>query len=131
MVDFTPNPPDPVLESIRGDAFQVREAFPVKFGFWLRGFQFTIPEGFISDLASIPRVLRIFADRADLGILAVIVHDYLCSTEGRYINVQGEEVQLHWLDVHLFFLVAMRIDGITWYKSLVAFTAVMLFGPKW
>jgi len=125
------NPPDPIIESIDGDHYLLREAFTVKFGFWLRELQFEIPAGFISDLASIPRCFRWIHDRASLGVLAPVVHDFLCHTNGRFFNVQGEPVQLHWFDVHLFFLVSMRIDGVSWGRALIAFLVVVCFGTKW
>jgi hypothetical protein len=125
------NPPDPHLESLGGDTFKVSEDYVVKFGFWLRELQFVIEEGFVSDLASVPRPLRVCIDRAELGLLAPIVHDYICKKKGVLTNIQGDIIKLHWFDAHLFFLVAMRIDGITWKRALYSFLGVLLGGPKW
>jgi Protein of unknown function (DUF1353) len=72
-----PNPPDPKLESIDGDTYTLAESYPVEFGYWLSDLQFEIPAGTITDLASIPWYLRWINDRASLGILAPLVHDFL------------------------------------------------------
>jgi Protein of unknown function (DUF1353) len=125
------NPPDPQLESIDGDTYQISAAFQAKFSYWLRDLQFEIPAGTITDLASIPWFIRWINDRASLGILAPVIHDYLCDRRGKVINLNGDAIQLTWFDVHLYFLVAMRIDGISWHRSLLAFIGVVVGGPRW
>lgn len=125
------NPPDPILESIDGDRYRVVDTFAVKYNYWFRELQFEIPAGYITDLASIPWFVRWIADRASLGLLAPLVHDYLCDCRGRFTNIQGEIVQLTWFQVHLYFLVAMQLDGINWQRSLIAFIGVLIGGPRW
>lgn len=125
------NPPDPVLESVDGDRYRVVETFVVKYNYWFRELQFEIPDGYITDLASIPWFVRWICDRASLGLLAPLVHDYLCDRRGRFVNIQREVVQLTWFQVHLYFLVAMQLDGINWQRSLVAFIGVLIGGPRW
>lgn len=125
------NPPDPILESIDGDRYRVAESFAVKYNYWFRELQFEVPVDYVTDLASIPWLVRWVADRASLGLLAPLVHDYLCDCRGRFVNIQGEVVQLTHQQVHLYFLVAMQLDGISWRRSLVAFLGVLIGGPRW
>ncbi len=125
------NPPDPKLESIDGDRYQLSETFSVKFGYWLRELQFEIPVGFQTDIASIPWWFRMIIDRASLGVLAPVVHDYLCDQRGKITNIQGDSLTVHWFEVNLLFLMLMRIDGISWPRALWSFLAVTIGSPKW
>jgi Protein of unknown function (DUF1353) len=102
-------PPSPRLQNIDGDKYRLEEPYIAKFGYWLRDFQFEIPAGFETDLASIPWFLRQFGDRACLGFTAVVIHDYLCVTEGKFTNLDGVEKQLTWFQVQLYFLVALEL----------------------
>jgi hypothetical protein len=125
------NPPDPILENVDGNKYIVAADFSVKFGYWLRELQFQIPQGFETDIASIPWWFRMVIDRASLGILAPIIHDYLCVMKGRIKTLQGDFIQVSWFDTNLLFLLLMRIDGISWPRALFAFLAVTVGSPKW
>lgn len=119
------------VDSVNGDDFILRSDYPVKVGYWIRELQFTIPQGFVSDLASIPRFMRWYLDRASLGFLAPIFHDYLWSKKGMIVNLQGDTIQLTRFQCHLYFLLAMQLDGIGSTRSFLAFLAVVFFAPKW
>lgn len=119
------------VDSIDGNNFILKSDYPVKVGYWIRELQFTIPEGFTSDLASIPWQLRWYMDRASLGFLAPIFHDYLWTQKGKIINLQGDEIQLTRFQCNLYFLLAMQLDGIDSSRSLTAFLAVVFFAPSW
>lgn len=123
-------PPSPKLQSIDGDKYRLEEPYIAKFGYWLKDLAFEIPAGFETDLASIPWFLREFGDRACLGFVPVIIHDFLCSVEGEFTNLDGVEVQLTWFQVQLYFLVALELDGIPWRRSLAAFLGVIA-GNRW
>lgn len=125
------NPPDPDFESIDGDSKSLKTSFDVKIPYWLRQIQFRIPAGFVSDGASVPRLLRWVYDRQSLGSIAPLTHDFLCEYEGVFINLQGEVIQLPWYAVHTIFLVCMLIDGVSCPKLFNCFVAVMLGGPRW
>jgi hypothetical protein len=124
-------PPAPVLLSIDGSTYQVAEDFKVKFGYWLRQLQFAIPAGYRTDIASIPWWFRSIMDRASLGLLAPVVHDYLCDSRGRITTLEGEELQIGWFEVNLLFFLLMRLDGVPWQKALWAFLGVTIGCPKW
>jgi hypothetical protein len=125
------NPPDPQFETVGGDKKVLVTAFDFKLPFWLRQIQFRIPAGYVSDGASVPRHLRWIYDRASLGTLAPLAHDWGCEWEGVIINLRGEVLQLPWYVVHAFFLVAMLLDGVPWGRAKNCFLAVLLGGPKW
>ncbi len=134
------NPRDPQLESIDGDLYQLSQEFPAWIGLWvgdwLADIDFIIPAGEPTDIATVPRWFRVFYDRASLGILAPVVHDFLCVNEGRIVTARGQRLQLSWLKVHVCFLILMWMDGVDERRSFLAFTAVMLraicFGtPRW
>jgi Protein of unknown function (DUF1353) len=124
------NPPDPQLESIDGDTYQLSAPFAVKYNYWFRELQFEIPAGTVTDLASIPWFLRWIHDRASLGVLAPVIHDYLCDRRGKVTNIQGEPIQLTWFEVQLYFLLAMHFDGIVWHRALIAFLGVLIGSPR-
>jgi hypothetical protein len=123
-------PPSPKLENIDGDRYRLSEDYVIKIGYWLRKLQLTIPANYVTDLASIPPMLRPFADRASLGITAVVFHDWLCDNRGKFTNLDGEEIQLTWFQTQLYFLVLLELDGIPWQRSLAAFLAVLV-GNRW
>jgi hypothetical protein len=119
------------LESIDGDTYQLAEPFACKFGYWLREYQFEIPAGMPTDIASVPWFLRFFLDRASLGTCAPVVHDYLCNQRGRVRSLQGDLLEIGWFDVSVLFLILMRLDGIKPSRAFLAFLAVLVGGPKW
>jgi Protein of unknown function (DUF1353) len=127
-----PKPPEPHLSSIDGDTYRSLEPYLVNFADWLTPLQFEIYQGTCTDIASVPWYLRWLYDRASMGFTAPFIHDFLCTTQGKFTNMQGQEIQLSWFEAQLFFLVAMRLDGIPPRRAFLAFLAVV-FGnrPVW
>lgn len=123
--------PIPKFENIDGDIFQLNEDYPVKFVLWYRDFQFKIDAGFVSDLASIPRIFRIFIDRASLGLIAPLIHDFMCSNKGKFISMSGEQINLTRYQVNLIFLIVMLLDGINSIRAIIAFIGVWIGSPRW
>jgi hypothetical protein len=123
--------PIPKIENIDGDTYRLVEEYPVKFVLWYRDFQFAVPPDFISDLASIPRPLRIFIDRASLGIIAPLIHDYLCDRRGKIVSMSSQNIELTRYEVNFIFLIAMLLDGISIRRSVIAFIGVSIGAPKW
>lgn len=125
-------PPEPHIGSIDGDRYVSLAPYLVNFADWMAALQFEIYKGTITDIASVPRCLRWMYDRASLGITAPFYHDFLCSFKGKFTNTFGQEVQLSWFDTQLFFLVAMRLDGIPPQRAFLAFLAVLIANrPRW
>ena len=108
-------------------------------------YRFMIPDGFLSDGASVPAWLRWIADRGRFGKLAPLVHDYLHSKRGKVIVEKWEVV--YWvrlLDAQSFtrkqadklFFRIMSDQGVTprWlrrgaYKAVRAWS--VLKGDRW
>lgn len=133
-IDFYPidiKPPDPLVRSINGDEFQLIESYSVKLAYWLRQMQFEIPKGYVSDLASIPPIIRWKYDRVSLGFLAVLIHDWICEYDGVYRNLEGNLIRIGALECHAIFLIMMLIDGIPAARAFECFVGVVLFGGKW
>ena len=77
----------------------------------------TVPAGFITDFASIPKVFRSFVSKAGPHVRASVVHDFLYSkTDVGRKAADG------------IFLEAMRISGVGKAKRFVMYWAVRLFG---
>lgn len=77
-----------------------------------------IPAGFLTDFASIPRILWRYLDPEDSAIqFASLVHDYLYFTQPCSREV-ADKVMVE----------AMEISGARWDQRVVAYRAVRLFG---
>lgn len=125
-------PPEPIIGSIDGDQYVSLAPYMVDFTAWMAELQFEIHKGTITDIASIPRPLRWMYDRASLGFTAPYIHDFLCTCRGKFTNTFDKEVHVSWFDTHLFFLVAMRLDGIPPLRAFLAFLAVLIANrPIW
>jgi hypothetical protein len=125
-------PPEPHIGSIDGDRYVGLKDYPVNFASILAELQFTIHKGTITDIATVPRWLRWMYDRASLGLTAPYIHDFFCTCRGRFIGRLGSEIQLSWFDAQVFFLIAMRLDGIPPRRALLAFLAVLIGNrPRW
>lgn len=123
--------PIPQLKNINGDKYRLIETYPVKFVLWFRDYQFEIPEGFESDLASVPKPLRPFIDRASLGIISPLIHDRFCDLLGRIISMSGEVIQLTRFEVNILFLLTMLLDGVPFRRAIAAFIGVCIGAPRW
>lgn len=120
------------IAPVEGEMYMFLEDYQVDFAKMLAPLQFVITKGTITDLASVPWYFRWLIDRYDLGDVAPPIHDVLCESQGKFVTEDGTVIQLSWFDVHLFFLVAMRLDGISPTKALLAFLAVLLRNrPIW
>lgn len=115
------------LEYINGRTWKVTKAFDynVDLDNRIQGI-ITIPEGFITDFASIPRVLwNILPPVGEYGEAAV-VHDYL------YV-VGGHVPEWQWMtftkkDADQIFLQAMKLLTVPWYQRYPMYQAVRWFG---
>jgi len=79
-----------------------------------------IAEGFVSDLASVPRILRPFIGKTELGSLAPILHDKLYRSGGEgglFSRAEADQI----------FLRVMGEQGVGRLRRWVAFVAVRLF----
>ena len=81
----------------------------------------TAPHGFVTNLASIPRVLKIFIDN-DEGVIrdAAVIHDYLYSTSC-HMNITRK-------DADKVLMEAMQALGAGWLKRRTVYRSVRMFG---
>ena len=75
-----------------------------------------VPEGFETDLASIPRIARVFIVKNGLHRAAAIVHDYLCRLGLLFSRVQADRI----------FLEAMKVCGVPLVRRRLMFWAVSI-----
>lgn len=78
----------------------------------------TVPAGFKTDLASIPRAVRSVTPQVGKHIVAAIFHDYLYSGVKDWDRKQCDE----------FFLAAMKFCGVSWIRRNVMYRSVRMFG---
>lgn len=76
-----------------------------------------IPRGFVTDFASIPRLLQGLIKPTDLGDVGPVEHDW------KYRNGIGKRSA-----VDAEFLSNMKQDGIPWWKRQVAYAGVRVGG---
>lgn len=77
----------------------------------------TVPEGFVTDFASVPRVPVVYLVMADIGQPAAVIHDYLyrfrpCSR--KIADAVLEE--------------ALKVLGVSWWRRKAMWLAVRAFG---
>lgn len=106
-------------ETERGDILTLEEDLTVR---W-RGRVVTVPAGFESDGASVPRLLwSSISPRLDPRTLrGAVVHDYLYRTAPE--NWTRKEADT-------LFYEFIREDGLSWWAAKKAFWGVRLFGGK-
>ena len=85
--------------------------------------EIVVPKGFISDLASIPRVMTPFIPKLGKYNKAAILHDYLYDvmSEEFYIMISRE-------DADNIFLESMGILGVKKHRAKLLYLGVHLFG---
>jgi Protein of unknown function (DUF1353) len=123
--------PTPQFRDIDGDSFLLEVDYPVKFVLWFRDSQFLIPAGQISDLSSVPKPFRPFIDRASLGLVPPLIHDFLCDRLGKFTSMSGEIIQLTRFEVNVIFLLTMLLSGINFRRAMIAFIGVCIGAPHW
>lgn len=86
----------------------------------INGYKITVPEGFKTDLASVPLALRIFFPRDGEYTPAAVVHDFLYSK----FNKTGINREL----ADKIFLFIMKELKVAKYKRNAMYKAVRIFG---
>jgi len=86
-----------------------------------RGRAWDVPEGMITDGASVPRFFwTAFPPFTGLYRTAAFVHDHYCQVKSR-----------SWKDTHEAFYNAMRASDVDDVTALAMYGAVYYFGPRW
>ena len=85
----------------------------------------TVPSGFESDGASVPKILWSAFPPFDTYLPAAVVHDLLC------VQSQTEECMYTSREAASIFYEAMRACGVGITKAKMMCYAVRYFGPQW
>lgn len=86
----------------------------------------TVPAGMLTDLASVPRILRWFLGRVGPHLEAAIVHDFLYAAVRWGKEIKNNKHKRKFADQ--IFLVGMREAGINPIKAWTIYLAVRAFG---
>lgn len=87
----------------------------------------TVPKGFLTDGATVPRFLwAIFPPWGVYG-QAAVMHDYLCTTLSLTRNGVNPILKLKQDEVDLLFEKAMKVLGTPWWKRKIMYWAVHLY----
>ncbi|CAL7913863.1 DUF1353 domain-containing protein [Fusobacterium necrophorum subsp. funduliforme] len=90
----------------------------------INGYLLKVPKGFVTDLASVPRVLWIFFPPFGRYTPAAVVHDYL------YSEINDTAINRELAD--RIFDYIMKELGVPFYKRSSMYRAVRMFGePSW
>ncbi|KKK50076.1 hypothetical protein LCGC14_3128650 [marine sediment metagenome] len=100
-------------------AWELNEGFNVTWsGYKSTPIRFRVRAGFITDLASIPRVFRSIIPQVGRHIQPAITHDW--AYESKTILTRAES--------DLLFLDGMRAVGVSWLRRRAMYAAVRAFG---
>ena len=103
-----------------GQRWRLIESFSYHVGDYPSRDIITVPAGYITDFASVPRLFwRLLPPWGTYG-KAAVVHDYLCDTKTRPCR-----------EVHDLFLAAMTALSVPRWKRNMMWAAVRCCGPKW
>jgi hypothetical protein len=86
-----------------------------------RNYEFTVPLGFETDMASIPRGLQWLIPQVGRHNQPSILHDYC-------YRVRPTPTRLNRRDYDRLFRDAMKSTGVTWWRRYLIWLAVRLFG---
>ena len=103
-------------------AFKFYYEYPPSSEYWILNprIEIIIPEGFVTDFASTPKLLYPIFPPVGIYNKAAMVHDYLYS-QGCSLNISRQEADD-------FFLQAMEVLKVAKWKRRAMFLAVRIFG---
>lgn len=107
----------PCLEPFKGYQYQLCEPLD----YWINGIPFEVPQGFKTDLASIPRPLwSLYSPAKSEYMTASIIHDYLYTCEDGLSRADADAV----------FYRVLRYQGVSQYQAYKFYLGVRLFGRR-
>ncbi len=107
-----------VIRHIDGKKWEVMQPFRYRIGYRASDLMVTVPVGYITDFASIPRVFwMIVGHPAGKHGKAAVIHDRLYSTH-EYSRKRSDQI----------FYEAMGVSGVRRWKRKVIYRSVRMFG---
>lgn len=91
-------------------------------------YRLTVPAGFETDGASVPRIFFPLISAWDLSFSAPIVHDYLYRTQGRPLTVYPSARAFTRRETDRIFRYLQEDEGVWWWRRWSSWFAVRLFG---
>jgi hypothetical protein len=124
-------PTDPWLAQESGSKlWRLCESWQLWFSFDGVNHEITIPQGYLTDRATVPDVLAPLVSKDDLGVPGPLVHDALCLSRGNLRDhcypprtFTSDEA------ADLFLAICLADDVMPWRAKLAAF-CVRTFGPR-
>lgn len=109
-----------VIKPVQGKKWELVESLHFVLA---EGVVIDVPKGFITDLASIPRLLTPLFPIHGLQTRAAVIHDWLYANQGDvasgpYTRKQCDEI----------FLIGMKQLGVGWFKRTMMYNAVRVGG---
>lgn len=104
------------------DYWYLKNALSVDIHMGVDLYQINIPKGYLTDGASVPRILWSICPKWDKAHRAVILHDYLC--EYRIVTINGVPTYISREEVDRLFLYALKYEGLTKLKYSLMYGAV-------
>ncbi len=89
--------------------------------------QFTVPEGFVTDFASVPRIFQSFAPKMGRQNRASVLHDWMYRTKPALLRSAGF-VAITRRDADGIFRRTMKEDGVRWLRRYTYWLAVRVGG---
>lgn len=87
-------------------------------------YEFTIPQGYLTDGATVPRLVWTFIPLWDECTTAVVIHDYLCNQN--WIKVNGKLISIDRRTSDELFLAVMEFTGVSKIKRFIIYNFVRL-----
>jgi len=81
--------------------------------------RYTIPAGFVTDFASIPKFSRVTINRIGKAVMAYVIHDWLRTDKGQLMKTKKCDKVLYILSIQL---------GESWYTSNKVYYSLRGFG---
>lgn len=109
---------------LKKDYWYLREAVNVDIRGMNKHYEFTIPQGYLTDGATVPRLVWAFVPLWDDCTTAVVIHDYLCNQN--WIKIDGKLVSIDRRTSDDLFLAAMEFSGVSKIKRFIIYNFVRL-----
>ncbi len=104
--------------------WEVVQDFSYEVGCLGSGEKITVPAGFVSDLASVPRIFWTLFPPDSSYSQAAVLHDWLCVKRG------AVEKSYDYKQVSYIFYESMLVLDVNKFTAKTMYHAVLLFGPK-